>query len=202
MNLGSTTFLLVVEHQVPHTPGKLRVYGHDVSTDKMVLVTIVELWGGDDVDAITEGNGALIAVTSRASTLTNATVSIFTASFNNQILIIEALQTIHVSEAYHCSFSVMPSGEIGLFIQTLNRIHLYLWKCVKFLYARQIITPGAVWPSSEAFLYGDPGVLLIPFSGYGSWDPFSKEHTLYVLNSTLYTAIYRGDTVILPSYLL
>ncbi|XP_068240664.1 uncharacterized protein clos [Palaemon carinicauda] len=203
MDLGYRTYLLIVEEPTGYATGHLKVFTHDPSLDKMVLVTKVQVPGADDVDVIIQGMGAVIAVTKREQKLLHSTVTILTAYIENQILQIETLQTLHIREVHHCSFSLMPSGEVGLFIQTFYGIKLYLWKCVEFVYAREIKTEAAVWPTSEAFLYEHDNVtsLLVVFSASGALDPLTKEHDFDIVKTKLYTARYRGSKVVIPRYL-
>ncbi|XP_066949154.1 uncharacterized protein [Macrobrachium rosenbergii] len=204
MDLGSRTYLLIVEEATPHAPGRLKVFTHDSAVNRMVLVTKVEVPGADDVDVIIQGMGAMIAVTKRERKfICRSKVTILTAYIEDRVLKIETLQTLQIEEIHHSSISLMPSGEVGLFVQTLGSIKLYLWKCIEFVFSREIRTDAAAWPSSEAFLYKYDNVstLLIAFSASGALDPFTKERDFDFVKTRLYTAEYRGSKVVLPRYL-
>ncbi|XP_042241120.1 uncharacterized protein LOC121878774 [Homarus americanus] len=190
VNLGYITCLFVAEEESDSEPGYLKLFKHNDYIDEMQLVRTLEVPGASDVDVLVKESLAVVVVTSRPNRLCNSSIMVLGITVDN--LEIEVYQKLEVFEAVHSSLSLLPMGEVALFIQTRRNLFVYYLKGAKFVFIREIKTTPSMCPSSFPFLYGEPKTLMIPYAGLGWLYSEYHEDTLKLVPSTMYKAVYRG----------
>ncbi|XP_045614864.2 uncharacterized protein [Procambarus clarkii] len=191
LSQGHDTYLVVAEEGSDFEPGYLKLFRHDEKTDKMQLVRTLAVAGASDVDAVSWESRAVVTVTTLPNRFCNSSVLVFSVKSEHN-LEVKMLQKLEIDGVVHGRLSLTPLGEVGLFMQRRRDLLIYYMKGGKFVFGRKIKTTPSLCPSSFPFVYGNPGTLMISYSGLGWLEAQDDEDALSLVPSTMYNAVYRG----------
>ncbi|XP_071538218.1 uncharacterized protein [Panulirus ornatus] len=191
LRLRKLSYLLVVEATTTTQPAYLKVFKYDELEDQMVKIHRQVVLDVCWVSAVNLGSRGLVALTRGHTPQLVGQVLVLELTTTTASLSLRTLQSVEVDGAVQSSLSLMPTGEVGLYVQTRHRLLLYLLKGASLVLHREIGTTPALHPLSFPFLYEDTNTAMVTYTGAGLLQEYDDLPTLQLATPTIYTSVYK-----------